>query len=59
MYIKNGLVDERETEMMNVPWRIFYFNFQIPREQQREIPPGARCFVSRLICGEPDLEFGM
>ena len=37
MYIKNGLVDERETEMMNVPWRIFYFNFQIPREQQREI----------------------
>ena len=58
MYIKNGLVDERETEMMNVRWRIFYFNFQIPREQQREIPPCARCFAS-LICGEPDLEFGM
>ena len=23
MYINNGLLDERETEMMNVRWRIF------------------------------------
>jgi len=50
IYIKNGVVDERETEMMTVRWRIFHFNYQIPRERQREIPSCSRCF-SELIIG--------
>ena len=38
--------------------RIFQFDHQIPREQQRQIPPCARCFA-RLSCGLPGLKFGM
>ena len=38
IYIKNGVVDDRESEMMAVCWHIIYFNHQIPQEQQRKIP---------------------
>ena len=44
--------------VMTVPWRIFQFDYQIPREYQRQIPPCARCFAS-LSCGLPGLKFGM
>ena len=36
----------------------FRFDYQIPREHQRQIPPCARCFPS-LSCGLPGLKFGM
>ena len=49
MYIKNGIVDERECGMMDVRWKIFHFTYQIPREQQRQLPSCARCFAE-LIC---------
>ena len=49
MYTKNGLVDERECEMMDVRWKIFHFTHQIPREQQREIPSCVRCFAELLL----------
>ena len=51
MYIKNGVVDECQTEMMIVRWWIFHFNYQIPREQQRESPLCLRC-LSELIIGQ-------
>ena len=49
MYIKNGIVDERECGMMDVRWKIFYFTYQIPREQQRELPSCARCFAELIL----------
>ena len=53
IYIKNGVVDERETEMMSVRWKIFNFNFQIPQAEQREVPSCPKCFA-RLILDEGD-----
>ena len=44
--------------VMSVHWRIFHFNYQIPREHQRQIPLCPRCFAS-LSCGLLGLEFGM
>lgn len=49
--VKNGAIDERETEMMNVRWKVFSFNYQIPREEQTDIVPCPTCFC-RLILGE-------
>ena len=39
VYIKNGVIDEKETEIMSVIWRVFNFNYQIPTEEQRDILP--------------------
>ncbi len=44
VYVKNGIVDERETEMMCVRWKMFALNYQIPRQEQREIKPCGACF---------------
>ena len=46
--VRSGHVDERETEMMSVRWRIFAFNYQIPLEHQKDIVPCPTCFC-RLI----------
>ena len=48
VYVKGGVVDERETEMMAVRWKIFNFNRQISQEEQRDIDPCPACFA-RLI----------
>lgn len=48
IFVKGGIVDERETEMMAVRWKIFNFNRQISQEEQRELAPCAACFA-RLI----------
>ena len=31
---------------LTVRWQALHVNYQIPKEIQREIPPGARCFVT-------------
>ena len=49
IYIKNGVIDERETEMMSVRWRVFNFSYQIPAEQQIDIPPCPKCFSSLIL----------
>ena len=46
IYIKNGVIDQRETEMMLVRWKIFQFNVQIGQNDQKEIPQCARYFAS-------------
>lgn len=38
IYIKNGIIDQRETDMMSVRWNIFHFNVQIEQNVQKEIP---------------------
>ena len=48
-FVKNGVLDDRETEMMNVRWRMFSFRFQIPLEKQKAVPICARCFASLLL----------
>ena len=50
VYVKNGSIDERETEMMSVRWKVFNFNWQIPPSQQREVVACATCF-SRFVLG--------
>ena len=49
VFIKNGVIDERETEMMTVRWRVFNFNYQIPAERQRDIPACPKCFASLIL----------
>ena len=49
IYIKNGVSDQRETEMMWVRWKIFKFNVQIEQNDQEEIPQCARCFASLVL----------
>lgn len=45
VYVRGGEVDERETEMMTVRWRIFNFFHQIPADDQKVTPQCARCFA--------------
>ncbi|PFX15070.1 hypothetical protein AWC38_SpisGene20727 [Stylophora pistillata] len=52
MYIKNGILDERECGMMNFRWKIFHFTYQIPREQQRQVPSCAMCFAELILPSE-------
>jgi len=43
VFIKNGALDDKETEMMNVRWKIFRFHAQIPQEKQKQLPPCGKC----------------
>lgn len=49
MYIKNGVLDERETDMMRVRWNVIVLNHQIPRETQRDVPSCAKCFADFIL----------
>ena len=49
VYVKGGVVDERETEMMAVRWKIFNFNRQILQEEQRDIDPCPACFARFIL----------
>ena len=48
-FIKNGVLDERETELMTVRWRIFTFRCQIPFDKQKVVPICGHCFASLLL----------
>ena len=37
-YVRGGVVDDRETHMMKVRWRVFNLFHQIPEEQQKSAP---------------------
>lgn len=49
MYIKNGVVDDRESEMMTVRWLIFEFKSQIAVSRQRYITPCGHCFANFVM----------
>lgn len=53
VYVKGGIVDQTETEMMAVRWQMFNFNKPIPKEEQKELEPCAACFA-RLILQDYD-----
>lgn len=48
-YVKNGCIDDRETEMMAVRWKIFRFNCQILEAQQKELDSCSRCFADLIL----------
>ena len=54
--VRNGCVDERETEMMQVRWVCFAFHFQVPRNEQKDIAPCPSCFANMILC-EDDSQF--
>ena len=54
IFVKSGAVDDKETEMMAVRWKIFRFHAQIPQQQQKEIPPCPKCFAILVLGGDSD-----
>ena len=57
MFVKNGAIDEKETEMMMVRWKIFRFHAQISQEKQREISPCGKRFAT-LVLGDASTTTG-
>ena len=49
IYVKAGVVDQMENEMMAVRWNAFQFQRQIPQDEQLSIPPCARCFAEFIL----------
>ena len=48
-YVSQGAINERETEMMEVRWKVFPFYKQIPEGRQREITPCGTCFAHLIL----------
>ena len=42
-------MDERETDMMSVRWRVYSLHAQIPESEQVIWNPCARCFAQLII----------
>lgn len=51
-YGRNGQIDERETEMMSVRWRVFELNRNIPQAEQKDVSPCPRCFAELVLLDE-------
>lgn len=49
-FASGGFIDERETEMMRVRWRVFSFSSPIPEHGQRNVPSCGHRFA-RFILG--------
>ena len=47
--VKNGILLQKETEMMSVRWKIYNFFYQIPENEQVEIQPCGHCFADFLF----------
>lgn len=49
IFIKNGVIDQRETDMMGIRWRTFFFNVRIEERNQKEIPTCPKCFSDFVL----------
>jgi len=49
IYIKNSVMDERETDMMNVRWKMFEFKQPIPEDRQRRLQPCSTYFAKLIL----------
>ena len=49
VFVKNGAIDERETEMMTVRWKVFNFNRQIPQAEQQKVTVCPPCFANLIL----------
>ena len=57
-FVRGGVVDEREIEMMKVRWRIFHLNRQIRLEDERKVPPCGKCFARFVLIESASLSGG-
>lgn len=48
-FVKNGCVDDRETEMMSVRWKVFNLTYQMPQDEQRQVEPCSSCFAQVIL----------
>ena len=49
VYVRGGVIDERETEMMAVRWHSFQFQRQIREREQLTVPSCAKCFAEFIL----------
>ena len=49
VYIKNGVIDQRETDMMSVRWKTFHFNVPIEQNAQKELPKCVKCCATFVL----------
>jgi len=47
--LRNGVVDDRETEMMAVRWRVLSLHAQIPQEERVIIESCPKCFAQLVL----------
>lgn len=47
--VKNGILLQRETEMMSVRWKVFNFFYQISETEQVQVEPCGRCFADFIF----------
>ena len=48
-YVKNGILDEVDTGMMNKRWKFFHFTHEIPADSLIECPACGKCFASLVL----------
>ena len=46
--------DNRETEIMDVRWKVFEYHHRIPQYEQKNIIPCPRCFAELIFLGNSD-----
>eukprot|EP00794_Sanderia_malayensis_P002410 gene2410-biopygen1298 len=46
---QGSIIDDKETEMMDVRWRYFAFHHQIKASEQKMVPPCGCCFARLLL----------
>ena len=51
---KHNMRGNRETEMMDVLWKVFEFQNRIPQHEQKNIIPCPRCFAELIFLGKPE-----
>ena len=45
----NGKINEAETEMMEVRWKVFSFYSQLQPHEIKELQPWAKCFANLVV----------
>ena len=51
---KHNMRDNREKEMMDVPWKLFEFHHRIPQNERKNNISCSRYFVKFISIGNPD-----
>ena len=49
VFIKGGVVDDIETQMMSVRWRVYSLYAQVPEPEQVILSPCGKCFARLLL----------
>jgi len=48
-FVRGGVLDAMETEMMRVRWNVFALHAPIPAEEQVQVPSCPRCFAELIL----------